>query len=342
VIDPPEDGMGAAGMEYQTLYTAGTDHRLSWWPLKGLRFQEGVVIHEFAHGYWYGLLASNEFEESWMDEGITTFAETVMMDRHYRYSLEVPFGVGVTDEDQNRAATLGVDLDPIRRSSWGFASEGSYVKNSYERPATVLHQIRRLAGEAAFWKAFRVYALRWRFDHPTAEDFFDAFRPLGIPGFEELVAGSFSGTSFVDFRIVSATSEKQQPRVGYDDADRLVVPPDEKKNGTSVEMGPYETTVVVGRDGDLILPVEIALTFENGQVARTRWDGREKWIRLRTTYSSRLARAEVDPSGTIVLDRDPFNNVKVLHGKGLSPAAKVRTYAVHLVENALSLVWSLP
>ena len=130
--------------------------------------------------------------------------------------------------------------------------------------------------------------------------------------------------------------------MGYDDADRLVVPPEDKKKVKGAEKGPFETTVVVGRDGDLILPVEIALTFENGQVARTRWDGREKWIRLRTTYSSRLARAEVDPSGTIVLDRDPFNNVKVLHGKGLSPAAKVRTYAVHLVENALSLVWSLP
>jgi hypothetical protein len=342
VIDPPEDGMGAAGMEYQTLYTAGTDRRLSWWPLQGLRFQEGVVIHEFAHGYWYGLLASNEFEESWMDEGITTFAETVMMGRRYRYSMELPFGVGISDEDQNRAEAMGTDLDPIRRNAWGFASERSYGKNSYARPATVLHQIRRLAGEEAFWRAFRSYALRWRFDHPTAEDFFDAFRPLAIPGFDSLLAGSFSGTSFVDFRIVTATSEKQTPPAGYDDRGRLVLPPDEKSKGKGEEKGPFETEVVVGRDGDLVLPVEIALTFENGQVARTRWDGREKWIRLRTVYVSRLTRAEVDPTGTIVLDRDPFNNVKVLHAKGLSAAAKVRTYAMHFVENLLSLVWSLP
>ncbi len=342
VIDPPEDGMGAAGMEYQTLYTAGTDRRLSWWPLRGLRFQEGVVLHEFAHGYWYGLLASNEFEESWMDEGITTFAESVMMDRRYRYFVELPFGVGLADEDRNRAEAIGRDLDPIRRDSWAFASEPSYYRNSYARPATVLHQIRRLAGEEAFWRAFRSYALRWRFDHPTAEDFFDLFRPLAIPGFESLVAGCFSGTSFVDFRIVSATSERQASRAGYDDRGRLLLPPDEKNKRKADEKGPFETTVVVGRDGDLVLPVEIALTFENGQVSRTRWDGREKWIRLRTVYASRLARAEVDPSGTIVLDRDPFNNVRVLRAKGLSAAAKVRAYAVHLVENLLSLAWSLP
>ncbi len=347
VIDPPEDGMGAAGMEYQTLYTAGTDKWLGRWPFTGFREPEGVVIHEFAHGYWYGLLASNEFEESWMDEGITTFAETVMMDRHYRYTLELPFGVGVADEHQNRAETLGSHLDPILRNSWAFSSERSYDKNSYARPATVLQQIRRLAGEETFWRAFRAYALRWRFDHPTSEDFFDAFRPQAIPGFEALVAGAFSGTSSIDFRIVSATSERQDLRAGYDDADRLTLPPDEKskdKKGKRDER-PFESVVVVGRDGDLVLPVEIALTFENGQVARTRWDGGvtgEKWIRLRTVYASKLARAEVDPAGTIVLDRDPFNNVKVLSSKGLSAAAKVRTYAVHLVENLLSLAWSLP
>ncbi len=345
VIDPPEDGMGAAGMEYQTLYTAGTDKWLGRWPFSGFREPEGVVIHEFAHGYWYGLLASNEFEESWMDEGITTFAETVMMDRRYRYSFALPFGLGVTDEHQNRAQALGPDLDPIRRSAWAFSSERSYFKNSYARPATVLQQIRRLAGEEAFWRAFRAYALRWRFDYPTSEDFFDAFRPLAIPGFEALVAGAFSGTSSIDFRIVTATSERQNLGAGYDDAGRLALPPDEKRKGKkdkTDERGPFETVVVVGRDGDLVLPVEIALTFENGQVARTRWDGLEKWIRLRTVYASRLARAEVDPAGTIVLDRDPFNNVKVLRAKGLSATAKVRTYAVHLVENLLSLAWSLP
>lgn len=351
VIDPPEDGMGAAGMEYQTLYTAGTDKWLGRWPFSGFREPEGVVIHEFAHGYWYGLLASNEFEESWMDEGITTFAETMMMDRRYRYALELPFGVGVADEHDRRADALHPAFDPIRRKSWAFASERSYFENSYARPATVLQQIRRLAGEEAFWRAFRAYALRWRFDHPTSEDFFDAFRPLAIPAIETLVAGAFSGTSSVDFRIVTATSERQDPRAGYNDAGGLVLPPDEKskdkKDGKDKknEGVPFETVVVVGRDGDLVLPVEIALTFENGQVARTRWDGGsggEKWIRLRTVYASRLARAEVDPAGTIVLDRDPFNNVKVLRAKGLSAAAKVRTYAVHLVESLLSLAWSLP
>ena len=342
VVDPPEDGMGAGGMEYQTIYTAGTDRRLAWWPLRGIRLQEEVVIHEFAHGYWYGLLASNEFEESWMDEGITTFAESVMMDRRYRYSFEGPFGIGLADEDRNRAETFGRDLDPIRRSSWAFDSESSYFRNSYSRPATVLQQIRRLAGEEAFWKVFRSYCLRWRFDHPTAEDFFDAFRPLAIPGFEALVTGSFSGTSFVDFRIVSASCERQDPRSGYDDTGRLALPPGERKKGKTEAEGPFETEVVVGRDGDLVLPVEIALTFENGQVSRTRWDGREKWIRLRTVYSSRLARAEVDPTGTIVLDRDPFNNLRVLRPGGLSASAKVRTYAAHLVENLVSLAWSLP
>jgi hypothetical protein len=66
-------------MEYPTLITIGSD-----WPAPAaLLSPEGVTIHEFGHQYWYGLLASNEFEEAWLDEGINTYTTGRVLDREY-------------------------------------------------------------------------------------------------------------------------------------------------------------------------------------------------------------------------------------------------------------------
>ena len=73
IVDPRRGAGGSGGMEYPTLITAGTG-RLSFPGLKSLMI-EGVIVHEFGHNYWYHLLASNEFEESWMDEGINTYTD---------------------------------------------------------------------------------------------------------------------------------------------------------------------------------------------------------------------------------------------------------------------------
>ena len=41
---------------------------------------EVVVEHEFGHQYWYGMVATNEFEDAWMDEGINSYTEVKVLD----------------------------------------------------------------------------------------------------------------------------------------------------------------------------------------------------------------------------------------------------------------------
>jgi hypothetical protein len=384
-IDPPEDGFGAAGMEYQTLYTAGTYKWMGRWPTNKLRFPEMVVIHEFGHGYWSGLLASNEFEESWMDEGINSFTEYEMCDRRYRYLAEFPFGVGFSDTDTGKTIDAAHDFDPIVTPAWRFWSGNSYGRNSYPRTATVVNQIRRMVGEERFWRAFRAYAERWRFDHPTSEDFFDAIqtaveggeagtsgasRMAGAPptlrqveleappslkgnGFDvrqyrAFIGKTFYGTGFVDYRVLLATTDREKTFTGFDDKRKPVnfsedekKKPEKKKKDEDQKL-PYRTRVVVGRDGDIVLPVDILLTFANGKTYRTTWDGRAKWIRLSTTYASKLAKVEVDPERKITMDNDPWNNARHLEAwKGPSAAAKVKAYSFHLAEILTTSLWPL-
>ena len=76
IVDPvtifngPAQGGGTGGMEYPTLFTAGTRWRV---PTNGEQ-PDSVTIHEAGHQFWYGIVATNEFENAWMDEGLNTFS----------------------------------------------------------------------------------------------------------------------------------------------------------------------------------------------------------------------------------------------------------------------------
>ena len=69
IVDPAFQS-GAGGMEYPTLFTAGT----RWLAPGGVTTPEGVTVHEAGHQFWYGIVGNNEFEDAWMDEGFNTFS----------------------------------------------------------------------------------------------------------------------------------------------------------------------------------------------------------------------------------------------------------------------------
>jgi hypothetical protein len=76
IVDPQQGARGAGGMEYPTLITIGSD----WLSPAARLSPEGVTVHEFGHQYWYGLVANNEFEEAWLDEGLTTYSTGKVLD----------------------------------------------------------------------------------------------------------------------------------------------------------------------------------------------------------------------------------------------------------------------
>ncbi len=349
IVDTPEDGTGATGMEYETIYTTLSYTWLARWPFDKIYLPEMVTIHEFTHGYWMGLLASNEFEESWMDEGINTFTELVMVDRKYGTYMSVPPGIGFKNEDMNRAqAALTLNHDPILSKAWKYASEGSYGRNSYAQTGTTVQQIRLLLGEETFWKAFRGYAERWRFDHPTSEDFFDFMRASGNPIVTDVIQKTWYGRGWVDYSILDARTVPDDGFTGFDDADKPVnFDPDpkkkpQKKPDDEKHKGPWQSLVTVVRDGDLLMPATVVLTFKDKTTLTRTWDGASEWIKYRVTSSSPLVKAEVDPERKVVLDRNPWNNARYTKRyKGPSAAGKARVYALHLVEILISTLWGV-
>ena len=77
VVDPAWGASAAGGMEYPTLFTSGTRMFTKDW----MHRPEGVTIHEAGHQWFQGIVANNEFETAWMDEGLNSFTDSEVLHR---------------------------------------------------------------------------------------------------------------------------------------------------------------------------------------------------------------------------------------------------------------------
>ena len=103
VVDPAWGGRGAGGMEYPTLFTAGT----RMFTTEDMHRPEGVTVHEAGHQFWYGLVGNNEFEAAWMDEGFNSYADSEVMWRVYGDTRATTTFSGYPIDGERAAAAPG-------------------------------------------------------------------------------------------------------------------------------------------------------------------------------------------------------------------------------------------
>ncbi len=294
VVDPPHGALDAGGMEYPTLITAGT----SWNMPKGALFPEGVVEHEFGHQYWYGMVATNEFEEAWLDEGINSYVEVKVMDALYGRNtsfLNFPWAKLSEDDEQRVSYLSEPDDDPLTRPAWKFMNSGSYGGVTYGKTATVLLTLEKVIGEDKMREALHTYFLRYRFTHPTGTDFLKTISEVAGQDLSGYFNQAVSGTNILDYNIVDAHSDRLN---WYE----------KNKHGESDKGQIYRTYVTVHRNGDFIFPVDVTVKFNNGQTASEHWDGRDRWVRYEYEKPAKILSAQIDPEYAVRLDRDYFNN----------------------------------
>ena len=131
--------------------------------------------HEFGHQYWYGMVATNEFEDAWMDEGINSYTEVKVLDSIFGKNTSILNMAGATfgEREQQRAHYIGVgrDRDPMAQKAYDYYSFGSYGGITYGKTASVLLTLEGIIGEDTMAKAMHTYFMKYRFTHPTKEDF---------------------------------------------------------------------------------------------------------------------------------------------------------------------------
>lgn len=330
LIDPPYGAGGAGGMEYPTLITAGT----SWITHPEVWNPEGVIIHEFGHQYWYGLVGSNEFEESWLDEGFNTYSTGKIIDLAYgpgkipgqilgipaAYLFNLPI---MTQADFDRIGYLLLpDADPIVRPAWQFFNGLSYGVNSYMRTGVVLRTLENLLGEETMARVMRSYFQTWRFLHPSTHDFINTVN---------LISGKDMGWFFEQFVFSPETFD-----IGVESIENRAIGPGygvfgegpsrktrskkeaikEKKKWLEEGKLEYESIVTIRRNRPIKAPVKIRITFEDGNVRYEQWDAKDRWVRFRYHGKHKVTKVEVDPEHQYLVDVNFANNSMLTAGSG--------------------------
>lgn len=157
---------------------------------------QSVIIHEVGHNFFPMIVNSDERQWSWMDEGLNTFMQYLAeqeLDPNYPSQRGPAIKIVPYMSGPQRF------LEPIMSNSEGIHQFGA---NAYAKPATGLNILREtIMGHELFDYAFKTYANRWKFKHPTPEDFFRTMEDASAVDLDWFWRGWFYSTEYVDIGI---------------------------------------------------------------------------------------------------------------------------------------------
>lgn len=344
VVDPAPGGGGSGGMEYPTFITAGSSYLFNRWPLDRVLLPEEVIVHEFGHQYWQGMVASNEFEEAWLDEGLNSYSTGKVMERSYGpwFAHTPALRVGMM-ESTRASARPDRFLDPLRVPAWGYSSSGNYGFSSYTRTELALRTLENLLGAETMARAMRTFHERWRFRHPAGRDFDAVLSEVAGRDLSGFFRQVFEQPGYLDYEVASIESKRVEEPRGRLVRDGLEVTVteaqasalEEKRNEAKERS--WRSKVLLRRRGEIALPVEIELRFEDAPAERLSWDGAERWKRIEIVRPHKLLSATVDPEDALLLDVNRLNNARRLESDTKVAASWGMRFLVAL-QQALQLV----
>lgn len=184
------------GMEYPMIcFNYGRPNPDGTYSERTKRGMIGVITHEVGHNFFPMIVNSDERQWTWMDEGINSFVE-ILAELDY----DPNFFTGNLPKDIVGYMSINQDnLSPIM-------SQGDYVKNfgpnAYTKPAAGLYMLRQtIMGPELFDYAFRTYAKRWMFKHPSPADFFRTMEDASAMDLDWFWRGWFYTTDYNDIAL---------------------------------------------------------------------------------------------------------------------------------------------
>jgi hypothetical protein len=187
---------------------------------------------------------------------------------------------------------------------------------TYSKTSLWLHTLERLLGWPTMQRILSTFFERWRFRHPTPEDFFATASEVSGRDLTWFFDEVYRSGRVFDYAVESLSSEPRT-QTGLSDT-----PARRFERDVQRPVGRYETTVVVRREGEAIFPVDVEVVFEDGQKRRTPWNGRERWRAITFDSTSPAASATIDPGEVLRLDVNRTNNSVTLEPEGERAATK--------------------
>ena len=155
-----------------------------------------VIIHEVGHNFFPMIVNSDERQWTWMDEGMNTFLQFLT---EQAWQRDFPSRRGFPSKIVGYMKGNQANISPIMTNSESIHQFGN---NAYGKPATALNILREtVMGRELFDFAFKEYARRWMFKHPTPDDFFRTMEDASGVDLDWFWRGWFYSTDDVDISI---------------------------------------------------------------------------------------------------------------------------------------------
>lgn len=307
IVVPPYHGLKSGAMEYPNLVTTFALNGLP----EGLRSTETLTIHEIVHQYFMQMIATNEQEEAWLDEGFTSYFEGKIMDKYYGgFFYDAYFDINVRSEELRRGRFFGADnikLQPLSKPTY-LTQGGSHRELSYGKAAVLLRTLEGLLGEPMMRRIMQKYFNTWKFKHPCGDDFIDLLTEIVKDNYEKefaeqvlhFVQQAVYGTEVCDYALVDIKNIRNSPERGIflgGECKEEIIPSKE-----------ITSRITLHRLGEMQVPVEILLTFEDGSTLLKNWDGQDRVKVFKIPTETPIMSAEIDPERKIYIDQDFINN----------------------------------
>ncbi len=268
------------GMEYPMLVMDGP-------------VSEDLVVHEIGHIYFFGVLANDERAEAWLDEGFTTFqtdwyllerygAHGITRDWNWYQHLTPQFTV--LGEARRRVFSLDRLGYGERVSTRAELFKHSYWEHVYRKAALVLFALKYVVGDDAFDRILKQYFETWKFRHVKGTNFEDVCEQVSGMELSWFFEEWLHTRKVCDYRLSEVKSKPSPSGDGY------------------------EVNVRIERLGEIIMPIEIAFTFRDGTVQKTRVDGRLRTTSKSFAFPEKPRATAINPDNEII-DIDRSNNV---------------------------------
>ncbi len=242
---------GDGGMEYPQLIMI-TGYR----PTPGSI--AGVIAHEIAHQWFYGMLGSNETREAFMDEGFTTYATTIAMDRLWG-DHQVPPG--------QEASWLDWFIPKFSNKRDNYRGYQSIASQGYEEPLDIPHDwfredvtagqvygktqailsmLEYTLGNDVFARGMKEYYNEWHFKHPHLVDFKLVMERVAHTDLDWFFDEWFRTTRTLDYEALDVRSE---PVALF---------------GRDSTWRGFSNTLRLRNDGLAVMPIDLLLHYDDG------------------------------------------------------------------------------
>ena len=268
---------------------------------------ESVIAHEVGHAWFYGMLGFNETEQSFLDEGLTSFATIEYMEhyhgrRHnnfvYKKSWQkklLPNGDERNDNQKRYISrALMQDADPMITPANLFKDGGRYYSASYYKASSVYFMLQYTLGEEKFDRFLKLLFDRWAFKHPYLSDLQDVAEEVYGGNLDWFFRQWFTTTWTLDYALSKFKI----------------------KNSIWQGKTAFNTTIGVEKKGRCISPIDVVVYFDGGRADTiyfpvSLWfDGRDKYDTT-VVFPENPRKARINPDARLV-DVNPLNNTSGL------------------------------